>query len=71
MNKIKNITIISLIIITLLNIFLPIANAVTIEVGDKSDLVYEKELPGLLQIKSNNALRDVIKVETINYQLSV
>ncbi len=62
MNKIKNITIISLIIITLLNLFLPIANAVNIEVGDKSDLVYEKELPGLLQIKSNNALRDVIKV---------
>ena len=62
MNKIKNVTIIVLITMMFLNLILPIVKAVHIEVGDRSNLMYERELPGFLQIKSNNLLRQVIKV---------
>ena len=62
MNKIKNVTIIVLITMMFLNLILPIVKAVHIEVGDRSNLMYERELPGFLQIKANGYLRQVIKV---------
>ncbi len=62
MKKLKNITVITLMVIIFLNLIIPIMQAANIEVGDKSDLLYEKELLGLLQFKSNGTLRLVIKV---------
>lgn len=63
MNKIKNITIIALLAVIFFSTLFPIFSFATdITVGEKSDLVKERELPGLLQIKSNGALRLVIRV---------
>lgn len=63
MKKMKNITIIALVAIIFCSSLFPVLSlAADINIGDKSDLIMERELPGLLQIKSNDALRLVIRV---------
>lgn len=67
MKKIKNNSvIIAIIAIIFLNLIIPITQAVKIEIGKESDLKREKELLGLVQIKSNKALKLVEKIYYIN-----
>lgn len=60
-NKIKKKIIpIIMVLLLLLNITVPVF--ATVNIGDTSHLYGEKELPGLLEIKSSGALKLVVKV---------